>query len=186
MCDSFLLCMCCTFLDWKFLTFNDIFLFPWMLKYTKGRRICGSAERLRVWAKSLGRREKYKRALEEIIQGACRVWASVRPRKGRNLVKEMGREIYRDTGEEWKDLFSGESERLFSRIEVKIGRCPCGCLWTERWGEYWGLREKSYLIYWGQDSYRMMGFRVCAVMISSEEDEVGRTFINSDGDGEIL
>jgi len=32
----------------------------------------------------------------------------------------------------------------------------------------------------------MMGFRVCAVMISSEEDEVGRTFINSDGDGEIL
>jgi len=40
----------------------------------------------------------------------------------------MEREIYGDTGEEWGELFSGESERLFSRIEVKNGRCPCGSL----------------------------------------------------------
>jgi hypothetical protein len=45
-----------------------------------------------------------------------------------NLVKEMGREIYGDTGEEWGGLFSGERERLFSGIEVKIGLGPCGCL----------------------------------------------------------
>jgi hypothetical protein len=38
----------------------------------------------------------------------------------------MGREIYGDTGEEWGELFSGESERLFFRIEVKNSRCPCG------------------------------------------------------------
>lgn len=50
----------------------------------------------------------------------------------RNLVKEMGREIYGRTGEELGELFSGESERLFSRIEGKIGRCPCGCLSAER------------------------------------------------------
>ena len=30
----------------------------------------------------------------------------------RNLVKEVGREIYGDTGEEWGELFSGESEKI--------------------------------------------------------------------------
>jgi hypothetical protein len=45
-----------------------------------------------------------------------------------NLVKVMGREIYGDMGEEWGGLFSGESERLFSLIEAKTGRGPCGCL----------------------------------------------------------
>jgi hypothetical protein len=46
----------------------------------------------------------------------------------RNLVKGMGREIYEGKGEEWGGLFSGENGRLFSQIDSKIGRCPCGCL----------------------------------------------------------
>jgi len=46
----------------------------------------------------------------------------------RNLVKEMGREIMEIRVKNGESYFLVSAKRLFSRIEVKIGRCPCGCL----------------------------------------------------------